>query len=154
MSRVFKCDRCGEIFKENDGAERMVEDAKEEWDEVEERMQKPYINPNAVSNHIQTIHMSNCGTVDWRNNDYDLCPSCMAKLNDWLEPNKEKQDDGNKNEWNSMTTQPQCGVAVEIEFENGDLDLAYRGYGDKRWFQNSGEWVSSDVKIVAWRYID
>ena len=43
-----------------------------------------YINPNAVSNHIQTIHMSNCGTVDWRNNDYDFCPSCMAKLNDWL----------------------------------------------------------------------
>ena len=84
MSRVFKCDRCGEIFKENDGAERMVEDAEEEWDEVEEKMQKPYINPNSVSNHIQTIHMSNCGTVDWRNNDYDLCPFCMAKLNDWL----------------------------------------------------------------------
>lgn len=32
MSRVFKCDRCGEIFKENDGAERMVEEAEEEWD--------------------------------------------------------------------------------------------------------------------------
>ena len=54
MSRVFKCDRCGEIFKENDGAERMVEDAEEEWDEVEERMRKPYINPNAVSNHIKS----------------------------------------------------------------------------------------------------
>lgn len=52
MSRVFKCDRCGEIFKENDGAERMVEDEEEEWDEVEERMRKPYINPNSVSNHI------------------------------------------------------------------------------------------------------
>lgn len=84
MSRVFKCDRCGEIFKENDGAERMVEDEDEEWDEVEERMRKPYINPKYVSNHIQTIHMSNYGTVDWSNNDYDLCPSCMAKLNDWL----------------------------------------------------------------------
>lgn len=38
MSRVFKCDRCGEIFKENDGAERMVEEAEEEWDEIEERV--------------------------------------------------------------------------------------------------------------------
>lgn len=83
-----------------------------------------------------------------------LCPSCMKKLNDWLEPNKEKLDNGNKNEWNSMTTQPQCGVAVEIKLENGDLDIAYRRYNDKRWFQSSGEWVSSDVKIVAWRYID
>ena len=91
MSRVFKCDRCGEIFKENDGAERMVEDEEEEWDEVDERMKKPYINPNSVSNHIQTIHMSNCGTVDWRNNDYDLCPSCMAKLNDWLKGEQERQ---------------------------------------------------------------
>lgn len=91
MSRVFKCDRCGEIFKENDGAERMVEEAEEEWDEIEERVKKPYINPNSVSNHIQTIHMSNCGTVDWRNNDYDLCPSCMAKLNDWLKGEQERQ---------------------------------------------------------------
>jgi rubredoxin len=88
MSRVFKCDRCGEIFKENDGAERMVKDEEEEWDEVEERIRKPYINPNSVSNHIQTIHMSNCGTADWRNNDYDLCPSCMAALNDWLKGEK------------------------------------------------------------------
>lgn len=91
MSRVFKCDRCGEIFKENDGAERMVEEAEEEWDEIEEKVKKPYINPNSVSNHIQTIHMSNCGTVDWRNNDYDLCPSCMAKLNKWLKGEQERQ---------------------------------------------------------------
>lgn len=83
-----------------------------------------------------------------------LCPSCMKELNDWLEPNKEKLDNGNKNEWNNMTTQPQCGVAVEIKLENGDLDIAYRRYNDKRWFQSSGEWVPSDVKIVAWRYID
>lgn len=53
-----------------------------------------------------------------------------------------------------MNVQPQCGEAVEIKFENGDLDLAYRKYADKRWFQSSGEWVASDAKIVAWRYID
>lgn len=72
MSRVFKCDRCGEIFKENDGAERMVEDAEEEWDEVEERMRKPYINPNAVSNHIQTIQNLRC--------DADLTDEQVQKI--------------------------------------------------------------------------
>lgn len=114
MSRVFKCDRCGEIFKENDGAERMVEDAEEEWDEVEERMQKPYINPNSVSNHIQTIHMSNCGTVDWRNNDYDLCPSCMAKLNDWLKGEQERQGKWiYDNESNSIECD-KCGAEYKL----------------------------------------
>jgi hypothetical protein len=133
MATAFKCDRCGEVF---------------DW----------YKSPSGEIGDGNTIRRvvtgANLEKYVSYGNEYELCPSCMAKLNDWLEPNKEKPDDGNKNEWNSMTTQPQCGVAVEIEFENGDLDLAYRRYGDKRWFQSSGEWVSSDVKIVAWRYID
>lgn len=123
----FKCDRCGEVF---------------DWYKVD------------GFNGIAKIKTEEDGANLTAGGEINLCPSCMEKLNDWLEPNKEKPDDGNKNEWNSVTTQPQCGVAVEIEFENGDLDLAYRRYGDKRWFQSSGEWVSSDVKIVAWRYID
>jgi hypothetical protein len=77
----------------------------------------------------------------------------MVKLNDWLTPDEQKPDTENKNEWNSMNVQPQCGEAVEIKFENGDLDLAYRKYADKRWFQSSGEWAASDSKIVAWRYL-
>ena len=77
----------------------------------------------------------------------------MKQLNDWLTPEEHKPDTENKNEWNSMNVQPQCGEAVEIKFENGDLDIAYRKYADKRWFQSSGEWVASDAKIVAWRYI-
>jgi hypothetical protein len=82
-----------------------------------------------------------------------LCPSCMKELNDWLTPDEQKPDTENKNKWNSMNVQPQCGEAVEIKFENGDLDLAYRKYADKRWFQSSGEWVASDSRIVAWRYL-
>jgi hypothetical protein len=82
-----------------------------------------------------------------------LCPSCMKQLNDWLTPDEQKPDTENKNKWNSMNVQPQCGEAVEIKFENGDLDLAYRKYADKRWFQSSGEWAASDSKIVAWRYL-
>jgi len=118
------CNRCGETF------------TLEEWNKMNRKIEvRPIIN----------------GEEGW---DILLCPSCMAKLNDWLTPNEQKPDTGNKNEWNSMNVQPQCGEAVEIKFENGDLDLAYRKYADKRWFQSSGEWVASDSKIVAWRYID
>lgn len=85
--------------------------------------------------------------------EFNLCPSCTQKLSDWLAPDEQKPDTENKNKWNSMNVQPQCGEAVEIKFENGDLDLAYRKYADKRWFQSSGEWVASDSKIVAWRYL-
>lgn len=118
------CDRCGETF------------TLEEWNKMNRKIEvRPIID----------------GEEGW---GILLCPSCMAKLNDWLTPNEQKPDTGNKNEWNSMNVQPQCGEAVEIKFENGDLDLAYRKYADKRWFQSSGEWVASDSKIVAWRYID
>lgn len=124
----FKCDRCGEVFDgyKVDGFNGIAKI----------KTEKNGANMIADEEPIQ------------------LCPSCMKELNDWLEPNKEKLDNGNKNEWNNMTTQPQCGVAVEIKLENGNLDIAYRRYNDKRWFQSSGEWVPSDVKIVAWRYID
>ena len=124
----FKCDRCGEVFDgyKVDGFNGIAKI----------KTEKNGANIIAGEEPIQ------------------LCPSCMKELNDWLEPNKEKLDNGNKNEWNNMTTQPQCGVAVEIKLENGNLDIAYRRYNDKHWFQSSGEWVPSDVKIVAWRYID
>ena len=117
------CDRCGETF------------TLEEWNKMNRKIEvRPIIN----------------GEEGW---GILLRPSCMAKLNDWLTPDEQKPDTGNKNEWNSMNVQPQCGEAVEIKFENGDLDLAYRKYADKRWFQSSGEWVASDSKIVAWRYL-
>ncbi len=134
MAMVFKCDRCGEIFN------RKVPDINE-----------CYGTANSILFLDCTVERNRFGLGE---EPIQLCPSCMKELNDWLEPNKEKPDNGNKNEWNNMTTQPQCGIAVEIKLENGDLDIAYRRYNDKRWFQSSGEWVSSDVKIVAWRYID
>ena len=130
------CDRCGESFRHPDWIEFCVE-----FDEQAN---------NAITK---------CFAVpDKRVLSYDeepiiLCPSCMAKLNDWLTPDEQKPDTENKNKWNSMNVQPQCGEAVEIKFENGDLDIAYRKYADKRWFQSSGEWVASDSKIVAWRYL-
>lgn len=134
MAMVFKCDRCGEIFN------RKVLD-----------INGCYGTANSILFLDCTVEQNRFGLGE---EPIQLCPSCMKELNDWLEPNKEKLGNGNKNEWNNMTTQPQCGIAVEIKLENGDLDIAYRRYNDKRWFQNSGEWVSSDVKIVAWRYID
>lgn len=134
MSVVFKCDRCGEIFN------RKVPDIND-----------CYGTANSILFLDCTVERNRFGLGE---EPVQLCPSCMKELNDWLEPNKEILDNGNKNEWNNMTTQPQCNVAVEIKLENGDLDIAYRRYNDKRWFQSSGEWVSSDAKIVAWRYID
>lgn len=119
------CDRCGECFS---------------W--------------HGEVNGIRKVKIKERGYECSPDRSFVLCPSCMVKLNDWLTPDEQKPDTGNKNEWNSMNVQPQCGEAVEIKFENGDLDIAYRRYNDKRWFQSSGEWVLSDVKIVAWRYID
>lgn len=122
---VELCDRCGECFS---------------W--------------HGETDGIRKIKIKERGYECSPDRSFVLCPSCMAKLNDWLTPDEQKPDTGNKNEWNDMTTQPQYDVAVEIKLENGDLDIAYRRYNDKRWFQNSDEWVSSDVKIVAWRYIN
>jgi hypothetical protein len=134
MAMVFKCDRCGEIYNYT----------------------PPDVNGNRKSNAVIFIDNTPSGE-QWRCDDQveaiQLCPSCMKQLNDWLTPDEQKPDTGNKNKWNSMNVQPQCGEAVEIKFENGDLDLAYRKYADKRWFQSSGEWVASDSKIVAWRYL-
>ena len=134
MAMVFKCDRCGEIYNYT----------------------PPDVNGNRKSNAVIFIDNTPSGE-QWRCVDQvgaiQLCPSCMKQLNDWLTPDEQKPDTGNKNKWNSMNVQPQCGEAVEIKFENGDLDLAYRKYADKRWFQSSGEWVASDSKIVAWRYL-
>lgn len=121
---VAICDRCGECFS---------------W--------------HGETDGIRKIKIKERGYECSPDRSFVLCPSCMAALNDWLTPGEQKPDTGNKNEWNSMNVQPQCGEAVEIKFENGDLDLAYRKYADKRWFQSSGEWVASDSKTVAWRYL-
>lgn len=123
MSVTFKCDRCGEAFDLRD---------------------------YTMLSSIQ-MTVSNIGCP--QEYEFNLCPSCTQKLSDWLTPDEQKPDTGNKNKWNSMNVQPQCGEAVEIKFENGDLDLAYRKYADKRWFQSSEKWVASDSKIVAWRYL-
>ena len=129
------CDKCGETFEYPEFS-------------ISERTQK--VENNSI---CRCITKKNRKIFIYSDDPFFLCPSCMAKLNDWLTPNEQKPDTGNKNEWNSMNVQPQCGEAVEIKFENGDLDLAYRKYADKRWFQSSGEWVASDSKIVAWRYL-
>lgn len=118
------CDRCGECFS---------------W--------------HGEVDGIRKVKIKERGYECSPDRSFVLCPSCMKRLNDWLTPDEQKPDTENKNEWNSMNVQPQCGEAVEIKFENGDLDLAYRKYADKRWFQSSGEWVASDSKIVAWRYL-
>ena len=78
----------------------------------------------------------------------------MKELNDWLEPNKEKLDNGNKNKRNNMTTQPQSGIAVESKLDSGEQDIAYRRYGDKRWFLCDNDYVLHNESIVVWRYID
>ena len=118
------CNRCGEMF------------TLEEYNKMKNKLEvRPIIG----------------GEEGW---SVLLCPSCMKELNDWLEPNKEKLDNGNKNEWNNMTTQPQSGIAVEIKFDSGEQDIAYRKYGDKRWFLCDNNYVLHNESIVAWRYID
>lgn len=98
MSVVFKCDRCGEIFN------RKVPDIND-----------CYGTANSILFLDCTVERNRFGLGE---EPIQLCPSCMKELNDWLEPNKEKLDNGNKNEWNNMTTQPQSGIAVEIKFMN------------------------------------
>jgi hypothetical protein len=92
------CDRCGEIFN------RKVPDIND-----------CYGTANSILFLDCTVERNRFGLGE---EPIQLCPSCMKELNDWLEPNEEKLDNGNKNEWNNMTTQPQCGVAVEIKLEN------------------------------------
>lgn len=134
------CDRCGEVFLLSNDVKYMTP-FDDELDQFES---------NSI---VKCLAGDDKGIYSIRDETVVLCPSCMAKLNDWLTPDEQKPDTENKNEWNSMNVQPQCGEAVEIKFENGDLDLAYRKYADKRWFQSSGEWAASDSKIVAWRYL-
>ena len=124
----FKCDRCGEVFDgyKVDGFNGIAKI----------KTEKNRANLIADEEPIQ------------------LCPSCMKELNDWLEPNKEKLDNGNKNKWNNMTTQPQSGIEVEIKLDSGEQDIAYRRYGDKRWFLCDNDYVLHNESIVAWRYID
>jgi hypothetical protein len=134
VSVVFKCDRCGEIFN------RKVSDIND-----------CYGTANSILFLDCTVERNRFGLGE---EPIQLCPSCMKELNDWLEPNKEKLDNGNKNEWNNMTTQPQSGIAVEIKFDSGEQDIAYRRYGDKRWFLCDNDYVLHNESIVAWRYID
>lgn len=134
MSVVFKCDRCGEIFN------RKVPNINDCYDTA-----------NSILFLDCTVKRKRFGLGE---EPIQLCPSCMKELNDWLGPNKEKLDNGNKNEWNNMTTQPQSGIAVEIKFDSGEQDIAYRRYGDKRWFLCDNDYVLHNESIVAWRYID
>ena len=67
MSAVFKCDRCGEIF--------------------EAKINKFNFSPYFESNHVQTMNINLSGETNQYNGDYDLCPSCMAALNNWLKGN-------------------------------------------------------------------
>ena len=103
MSVVFKCDRCGEIFN------RKVPDIND-----------CYGTANSILFLDCTVERNRFGLGE---EPIQLCPSCMKELNDWLTPDEQKPDTGNKNEWNSMNVQPQCGEAVEIKFENGSYVL-------------------------------
>ena len=134
MAMVFKCDRCGEIYDYT----------------------PPDVNGNHKSNAVIFIDSTPSGE-QWRCDDQvgaiQLCPSCMKQLNDWLTPDEQKPGTENKNKWNSMNVQPQCGISVEIKFNNGEQDIAYRKYADKRWFLCDNVWVTNNEDIVAWRYI-
>lgn len=134
MAMVFKCDRCGEIFN------RKVPDINE-----------CYGTANSILFLDCTVERNR---FELGEEPIQLCPSCMKQLNDWLTPNEHKPDTGNKNEWNSMNVQPQCGKAVEIKFDNGEKCIAYRRYNDKRWFLCDNIWLTNSEEIVAWRYID
>lgn len=120
----IKCDRCGETFDLRD---------------------------YTMLSSIQ-MTVSNIGCP--QEYEFNLCLSCMKQLNDWLKLNEEKTDSGNKNKWNNMTTQPQSGIAVEIKLDSGEQDIAYRRYGDKRWFLCDNDYVLHNESIIAWRYID
>ena len=133
MSVVFKCDRCGEIFN------RKVPNINE-----------CYGTANSILFLDCTVERNRFGLGE---EPIQLCPSCMKQLNDWLTPEEQKPDIENKNEWNSMNVQPQCGISVEIKFNNGEQDIAYRKYADKRWFLCDNVWVTNNEDIVAWRYI-
>lgn len=133
MSVVFKCDRCGEIFN------RKVPNINE-----------CYGTANSILFLDCTVERNRFGLGE---EPIQLCPSCMKQLNDWLTPEEQKPDTENKNEWNSMNVQPQCGISVEIKFDNGEKDIAYRKYADNRWFLCDNVWVTNNDCIVAWRYI-
>lgn len=83
MAMVFKCDRCGEIYNYT----------------------PPDVNGNRKSNAVIFIDNTPSGE-QWRCDDQvgaiQLCPSCMKQLNDWLTPDEQKPDAGNKNKWNSI----------------------------------------------------
>lgn len=82
MSVVFKCDRCGEIFN------RKVPDIND-----------CYGTANSILFLDCTVERNRFGLGE---EPIQLCPSCMKQLNDWLTPDEQKPDTGNKNEWNSM----------------------------------------------------
>ena len=82
MSVVFKCDRCGEIFN------RKVPDINE-----------CYGMANSILFLDCTVERNRFGLGE---EPIQLCPSCMKQLNDWLTPEEQKPDTGNKNEWNSI----------------------------------------------------
>lgn len=82
MSVVFKCDRCGEIFN------RKAPDINE-----------CYGTANSILFLDCTVERSRFGLGE---EPIQLCPSCMKQLNDWLTPDEQKPDTGNKNKWNSI----------------------------------------------------
>lgn len=82
MSVVFKCDRCGEIFN------RKVPDIND-----------CYGTANSILFLDCTVERNRFGLGE---EPIQLCPSCMKQLNDWLTPDEQKPDTGNKNEWNSI----------------------------------------------------
>lgn len=61
MEETFKCDRCGETFKLKDYT--------------------------MLSNIQMTVSSIGCP----QEYEFNLCPSCMAKLNDWLKGKQERQ---------------------------------------------------------------
>lgn len=61
MDEVFKCDRCGETFNMGN-----------------------WFNLNMIE---ARVYNTGC-TQDY---SFNLCPSCMAKLNDWLKGKQERQ---------------------------------------------------------------
>lgn len=72
---VRKCTRCGEYFKDDAWISKS----------------KSKRNKNGVV--LTTMHHGSDTSFNYINSDiFDLCPDCMAKLEQWLSTEEEKND--------------------------------------------------------------
>lgn len=69
MATVFKCDRCGETYK---------------WYDC---VSKKDGYGNTIQKAVYRVNGTLCGSYEC--DEFNICPSCMAKLNKWLKGEQE-----------------------------------------------------------------